>query len=442
MNKQWMWKMAAGTLVFGGCGDNKSDDADDAKVEVTDDDEKRAGDDTSGNDTSGDDKGDDTDDDDSSDDDRDNGDPAKRGKYVVSTTVYGPDTETPIIHVVDSLTEVGQVSDTDALETTQTGVVRVPGQRAFIGIGFNDPSVTRFELNDEGVPVETARISAANHGVEYLYKPTVVGENEVWFLSTGDGFKVFRTNIDTMEFTDVLDFEELYDEAFPGASLTSALLRDDTLFFTARYRDWEAGVLKPGVTVLALNLETLAYEIFRDDRCSDGQLSTVGDDVIVAASHPIATGDFLLGAEGIGEPCVLRIRKGETRIDADWIRYYADWTDGRRGGGMFPVKPEVAYIRVLDESLGPKEPEQATDWAYADAWSWARVNPLGDEPAVLVDGPPSHGPVDAHQVGDEVWSFDHDTDAQLTTLRRLDEDGFTTGASFNGYVFGIMKLDE
>jgi len=359
--------------------------------------------------------------------------------YIVSSTIYTPDSATPVIHVVESLEGVGLVPVSGALETTQTGVVPVPGEAAFIGVGFDDPSVTRFDVNEDGVPVETARISAANYGVTYLYGPTVVGENEVWLRS--QGFKVFRVDMTTMEFVDVLDFEELYDPDFPSASFSSSLLRGNTMFFTVWYTDSKADVVKPGVTVVALDVETLDYEIFQDERCSMGQLSRVGDDVIVA-SHPQATGYRLLGAEGIGEPCVLRIRKDETQIDPDWLRNYLDWTGGRRAGGMFPVNEDVAYIRVLDEALGPDDPTKATDWSYADAWSWARVNPLSDEPAVLIDGSPSHGPVDAHHVGDEVWSFDHNTETQVTTLRRLDETGFTRGASFKGYVYGIMKLDK
>ncbi len=123
------------------------------------------------------------------------------------------------------------------------------------------------------------------------------------------------------------------------------------------------------------------------------------------------------------------------------MRPFSDWTGDTVAAELIPVSETRAYTRVYDPELGPTEPVYYWDFAYADAWRWGIVNPTTNDAAEMLDEAPSYGRVDQSTVNGETWTFEYaDADAR-SRVAALRPNGIVRGASFAGFIDGIVALD-
>lgn len=365
--------------------------------------------------------------------------------YAVVTQIFADDAANNQTYIVvtDSL-EGGELSTDDGIELPGRAIGAGPanGGALFVG-GDSGPTVTRYELQDDGTLEERDTVSFIGEGIatigEYGGQFHFVSEDKAYFF---DG-PTAQLVIWSPEAMTVLDTVPLTDLVIEGTTLTfsaSPLVVGDKVITFAGWRLGPAVPSEVGIVVVDTTSDDVT--VLRDGRCGYARDGALGEDgMVYLATEAYGAAVHRLNAENAAAPCMLRFDPDTLALDDAFAPELSALGDGAPTGSLTRGAGGSVFLRVLDETafeiVADTHPRVL---ASAAAWRWARVT-LGDEPALeLLDTEVSGGSVVMLELGDRSIAPMF-VGGESTTFHALSRDGLGEPlASIPGLVFSAVKL--
>jgi hypothetical protein len=323
----------------------------------------------------------------------------ERPLFAVVSRVTLPSTSNTLIAVIDSL-EHGDVDMRRALEVP--GFAAAHGSPELPGMIFvaeaEAPDITRYSVEGDEL-VRESTVSFAALGLTRSPRTIVFASDTTAYAISPETYQIIVWNPRTMAIEREIDLSMLERQGFVPAWVFRATLRAETLLIPITWvREGDDGGAAADSALVVLNRRTDEVEVVRENRC--GGLRAIyaidsGNTHIASSAGAPATWHRLYGERGGAEPCLLRLRAGESAFDPEFIVRPAALTDGQVAVDFSPAGPDHLIFQVLDESLAEITRESTAEelWA-ASAWRFFSV-PVdglfaeGTKRAVALDLPPS-----------------------------------------------------
>jgi len=371
------------------------------------------------------------------------------GRYVVSTTIFSPDSRTSLVTLVDDPTVSAPLDTSHAIEIGGSAALFGLDGRSVFALGSSDAAVvTRYEVTADGGLVERARMSFEGTGINSAFKrpelvPFVSDTKAYWLDDVTAQAIVWNPEEMTLagEFSlAAAEREGLFLE------FGEAVLRDGLVFVSAQYRTEDEGEAALAALVLDAERDELV-DVLTDDRCGGTmEIAPSADGTLYFASDAFSASLYALGRpEGYSAPCILRIRPGEQRFDPDFYIPIADLAGGRPAGRLVVGEGSYAYVlalheELLEEPLGP-DTDLFAPWE-ANAWRWWRVR-LGEPgPGTVVQSAPVASAASRvlRAGGHELISHASFETGATTLLVPQDDGGLAPGLEVEGYPYGLIQI--
>ncbi len=305
------------------------------------------------------------------------------------------------------------------------------------------PTITRYDLSDDGKLVEGDSVSFAvrginsfgEYGAQFQYaSPT----KAYWF--DGATAQIVVWNPTTMEVTDDISIAEL---AHTGEllSFSGAPIRKGNKIYN--FAAWREGLVnKSRAAVIVLDTENDSVKVVEDDSCGfvrDGVLA--GDKLyMVTEGFGVAVDMLDDGADQNPSPCMLRFDTASETFD-EFLVDPATLLEGAPAGMLVVGPDNTPFLRYLaDEAAVEGMTSPFPLWGAA-AWGWAKLT-VGDTPtaAVVEDAALSSLRVVKFDVGGR--TFAPVIGESTTALVELTADGPSDNAALEvpGVLFSAVKL--
>lgn len=363
--------------------------------------------------------------------------------YLVHSAIQNSEGRTNYFTVVDSLDQAKTLEYSKSLE--------VPGRArlyAAQGIGFfaigdgEDVSITRYELAADGSLVAGTRVSLQQHGVTSMGAQAVhfVSATKAYYKDDGQA-QVIVWNPTTMTVEKAIPLPSELVKAGQVTSLSQWAARDGEAYFAVGNTTKEYDRVAPGTSLVRIDTATDAITVTRDERCRGlGKTARVDDtlyffsDVINGFGHAVYPGD------AGQQDCILKISKGKTAFDADYVGSIAP-TIGNRIGTIIAVSSTgEAWAQVIDPAVMPTTPGTTYNEWYGGGWSWwhLKLATLSD----AVQAPGEAGAYSGFIVGSESGFFVSQTkaDYSATTLLDLSKPTPAPGLTFPGFTLDVARV--
>ena len=365
-----------------------------------------------------------------------------RDIFGIQASIFTPDSALGTLYFEPSLAEQRTTDPARSVGLGPGLVKALPGKRAFLFMSYENTSVIRYDIDDDGTLIEGASAAAPESGGVHLDALGVSDSGKVW-LEPYEAFALLELDPETMSFERTVDLSAYERPEFPNGYIgyQSSVVVDNTLYAPIYHRNFRAGTAVPVTELVIFDMDTGDYDVLVDNECPMGRPTVAGDYVYVGT---VAFGPSfdLLGLEGFENSCLKRIRIGESRYDPNYFRDL-NAEAGRPAGEVVAVSADKAVIRLYDATFGPAEGEVDGEWSftYAPAWEWAFIDL--NEPGeidIIESLPLSAGRVDTFQVDDDNWAFRWDDQSSLATLLHLTPEGLQEGLTFTGYPDSIERV--
>lgn len=369
--------------------------------------------------------------------------PAADPLYLVHSAIQNTEGRTNYFTVVDGLDQARKLEYSKSIE--------IPGRArlyAAPGIGFfaigdgEDVSITRFELGADGALVAGAKLSLQAYGV------TAMGAQAVHFVSATKAYYKDDGQAQVIVWNPT---EMTIDKAIPLpadlvktgylSGVSQWATRDGEAYFAVSHYTKEYDRVLPGTTLVRFDTTNDTMTVTPDTRCRGlGKTARVGDtlyffsDVINGLGHAVYPGD------AGQQDCILRISKGKTGFDGDYVGSIAPAL-GDKIGTVVTVSPTgEAWAQVIDPAVMPTKPgTKYSEW-YAGGWGWwhLKLDTLSD----AKQAPGEAGAYSGFIVGAGPGFFVSQTKADYseTTLVDLSGDAPKSGLSFPGFALDIARV--
>jgi hypothetical protein len=296
-----------------------------------------------------------------------------RGAHAFPTTsiVFGEDSSiTTYLSLLPSL-DSQDVDYDKAREFPGWADLWVHGGGLFVTDG-EAPALTRFSMGDDGDLEEGNRISFANHGADTaaFWRNVFVSATKA-YLFIPDAREVVIWDPEALEITGTFALPELDDRGPRKAYVTidrGAVVRDDRLYVTVGWGDWENYSLADDSAILVIDtkrdkvLDTLPVS------CPDLNVATSDDRGNLYFSNWVYGITPVLFERG-AHTCAVRIKAGQDVVDEDWSLTFADVTDGREAAALRFIGDGKALMSVFYEEQVELDAE-VDRAAVVDSASW------------------------------------------------------------------------
>jgi hypothetical protein len=367
--------------------------------------------------------------------------------YAIASTSFGTEGETSYVALVPSLSAGTSIDYGQVLEVP--GGASLFGQSGgrFFGLGKGEePTITRFDVGADGVPVEAGTLSLLAYGISNTwFDPGLVpilSETKAYVIDSSQ-MQVILWDPSTMTVTGSFPLEGV---SLPGHETLfepDPTLRDGQLLVVALHNQKDATA--PVSTLVVLDVESDRLErVVRDERCGglwDSVLDTRGD-LYLATGVWDAAQNRTLGDAVSGKPCLLRVKAGQTEFDPDYFVEMSTLAVGQAAGALVAGVGDQAFIKVLDETglgvIGPASFEEV--WAGAH-WQWWRVQLGGAGAAEASDALPLSAAASG-MLSVDGKAFVRNTTADFAETTLLDMSGTEPRAelTLRGFPYGIVRV--
>jgi len=302
--------------------------------------------------------------------------PDEKPLYAIMYEIYDDESSNSYLALIDSL-------DVEALTPSQDR--EFAGGRAFLAthggaifVGSPEaPTITRYEVSEDGELTEDGQVSLANYGL-------TVGVLDAWtvnFISDHkayifDGEQGITIIWDPVAMEIIGDIEPTGDMFRDGLTLDTSpgMVRGNRLFRSFSWVNFDEFIYTPEALLGVYDTDSdELLELVPRTRCTSlGNLAHEDEDGNFYFGNwiwPVA-GTLLYGA---AENCVLRINAGEDDFDADWQLRYADVFDGREGAQFSYTADGKALVAVFNDDETTFD-DETDPWDYAGLEAWGVWN--------------------------------------------------------------------
>lgn len=239
--------------------------------------------------------------------------------YMLQTLFQTPDGRTVLVHLVNDLE--APLDRSKAIEFSGASRARV-GLGKLFTFDSETLEVTKWDVGDDLVPVELDKFSMQPTGITG-FNGNVTFISETKAININGGARAFIVwNPETMEIVTTVPFTSDFP---PSIRSGQAVLSEDGELLYVPLMGLDLATLDtvPGAHVAVFSTSSNTVEKVAVDTRAPG-----GDGMFV---HP-QTGDFIYVGDGLGgfaryfatpndvAPALLRIKKGETSFDPDWMK--------------------------------------------------------------------------------------------------------------------------
>jgi hypothetical protein len=368
-----------------------------------------------------------------------------QGRYAVLSQVSSADATVGYVSVVESIAE-GELSDTSrSLELADAGYLFGTGASARFYVLGDSAVLAAYDVLNDGSFVPGPSMSFANSGVV-----PGASERSVIFISETKAYLLDDRSLQAvvwnptdMTITGSIDLGALGKEGWITYFDYRPKLRGADLVLPAYYFDDSFGAASGEAAVAFIDTLTDAVEVVRDDRCGGFSTSALDDEGdIYLASDPYVDALRRVGTDPSAPAgCVLRVRRGERRMDPDFFLQISSVLPGF-GGGIARGGAGFVYIRAYDEATAPVGPgTSALDLYGRAAWRWWRLDLAGRTVAEPLDGEPGSGTLRVFEVDGAAYATDASVDYASTMLVNMsDPSGPRRGLRVTGTVAGLVRI--
>jgi hypothetical protein len=366
-------------------------------------------------------------------------------RYLVGTRIWDDATTTSYFNVVPSLEEGTSVDLAQAVEVAGAAKLYAIGEIGWLAIGGGEePTITRYTLNDAGKLVRGATLSLLSFGVTSLWDTLyVVSETKMYYPDRANR-QLIVINPTTMEVQGTVELPETAREGFLSLYGYTPLVRDGKLLFTVGWFDWfetDSVLGETGLVVVDTATDTVErFEV--DDRCggiTTGVVTESGDAYFVSSA--LAAAAHRLGRHPPA-PCALRVNAREKAFDADYAKELAEVVSSEVVGEPVPAGGNALFLRVFDESEATlSETSATTELTGQAAWRWWRWDVESGEASLVEELAPSTSDVLWFQVDGRVYGTETTSTYSQTTLIELTAEGGPKEAlTAPGFVHGVARI--
>ena len=322
----------------------------------------------------------------------------------------------------------------------------------FVWVGQSqEPTIQRYAVEEDGsLSVDGPRVSFAGLGLSRAN----FGRGRVPFLSPTKAYLMTNTpdevviwNPQEMTIEGTIDLELPEREGFRLVN-SKAQVVGNRLYVAFGYLDAANARVAEVMGLAVVDTDTdQVVSITETERCGRPNTSVVSDDGFVY----YASGGFTLwanrvfGESNAPDPCILRVRAGETEFDPDFFVSIEDLTGGA-GGLSIAGSGGDLFVRVFDdEEYGLPITEQTTgpDIAGAPAFKWWRVTPDFTSATELEEAPFGAASVGTFVIDGRLIIADLTEDLASTNFLELidgPEGNVRRLGSSQGAVFNLFRV--
>lgn len=296
----------------------------------------------------------------------DAGSEGSENAYLLMHTVDSPEGRQNYVFVVPDL-NVGDLSKLQGREVSGASRAFVLDHQVYIA-DAESLSIKRFKVDAKLQLVPDGEMSFLNHGVSYFDTGwTFVNEERAYYMNN-EQLEVIVWNPKTMSITGTIDISSLKVDGFADFYADGGTLIGDKLYSIYWNNDYEAGTLDHAVTLAVISTtEDKLLGKMRDERCwSAWPGSVLPDGHFYVPGNAASAGMQLTSKPKPPANCLLRIKKGESKLDADFVKQMNDMTAPLVGGATFQ------YARELEGAIvwAWKEDDFADQDAFNESSEW------------------------------------------------------------------------
>lgn len=374
------------------------------------------------------------------------GQPSDEPLYAIASTSFGVEGETSYVALVPSLSAGTSIDYDQVLEIAGGASLFGRSGERFFGLGQGEePTITRFDVGADGVPVQAGELSLLSYGLSNTwFDPGLVpilSETKAYVIDSTQ-MQVIVWNPSTMTVTGSFPLDGVALPDHETLFEPDPTLRDGQLLVVALHNREDATA--PVSTLVTLDVETDQVQVARDERCGglwDSVLDSSGD-LYLATGVWDAAQNRTLGAATSGPPCLLRVRAGQTVFDPDYYVAMSELAAGQTAGALVGGTGDRAYIKVLDEAgLGEIDAASFDEvWSGAH-WQWWSIelgaSGLAEATASL---PPSAAASGMLSVDGAAFVRNGTADLSETTLLDMSGPEPRAEMTMRGFPYGIVRV--
>jgi hypothetical protein len=313
------------------------------------------------------------------------GPPAERPSFLVASSVYSDQSAATYLNYEASL-EVDELDRSRAIELAGGATIAGFGGAIFVGDG-EAPTVTRYELDGDGAPVETGKVSFANAGAaSTLFTNWFAGPARAYVDISGDQRLIWdpgsMTTVGKLAISNLARKQgnnELWASYDRGVAV-----RDGKAFQPFYWANFDFYTFHPSSQIAVIDTARDAVASMIDAPCPGLDVATRDDQGNIYIGPWTFSQLLRLSDPAQPENCVIKIPAGGETFDPTWTRSFSSLTGGREAGALRNIGNGVALLSVLDPALVPPS-TPARQLAGLSIWRLWRVD-LASWTGAPIDG--------------------------------------------------------
>jgi hypothetical protein len=306
--------------------------------------------------------------------------------YALAILVFGPDTTTTYVSVLDSL-DVSSIDLDKAREFPGDADIATYDGKLFVS-DAEAPTVHRFGVSDDGELTDEGTISFASLGLESvtLRDNAFISPTKA-YLGDGGGYAIWNPR--SMEITGEIEVPALEAER-DGMILDGSpgVVRGDRLYKTFYWEDWMTYTFSTEQYIATYDTENDALiDMVAEERCPNlGAIAQKDEDDNLYFSNWFynVPGTLMKDAP---HSCALRIPKGSDTVDPDWTLRFDEVTGGHEGAQLSYIsKGQAVFAAFHEEDFTITEETEPYDIPASVNWETWAVDLKDPSSAKPIDG--------------------------------------------------------
>lgn len=280
--------------------------------------------------------------------------PAERPSFLVASSVYSDEGNATYLNYETSL-DVPELDRERALELAGGATIAGYGGSIFVGDG-ESPTVTRYELDAAGAPVETGKVSFVNAGASAeLYANWFGSATRAYMDISGDERLIWDpSSMTTVGKLAIPNLVRMHGDKEIIASYDRGVgIRPGRAFQPFYWANFDFYTFHPRSQIAVIDTATDVIISMLDAPCPGLDVATQDEQGNIYVGPWTFSQLLRLSDAAQPENCVIKIPAGSDTFDPSWTRSFSALTGGREAGALRNIGNGVVLLSVLHPELVP-----------------------------------------------------------------------------------------